>query len=87
VNDETFDLEDHVRRFGEILAAVHESTRPVHPVGSADLSCALLAVAIQDALARGVRHFDRSGRLLVTAVEVAEALLSEGGVSILGPIS
>jgi hypothetical protein len=82
---EPFDLLSHVRRFAEVLEAVHASTRQVDPVGSADLNCALLAVMIQDALALGVRHFDRSGRPLATGAEVAEAILADGGVAILGP--
>ena len=41
----------------------------------------LLIREVQDALARGTRHYDKSGHLLSTTKEIVECMATEGGVS------
>jgi hypothetical protein len=45
----------------------------------------ILVASVKSALAKGVQHFDKSGRRLLSAKEVLECLRDEGEVILLGP--
>jgi hypothetical protein len=48
---------------------------------AADENARILLREITEALARGTKHYDASGKLLTTVKEIIECLLREGGVT------